>query len=74
MSEDSTIEIDICYNDYFIEVYTIDHRELKCLIQTLANDRNKSFKIGDKTFFKSDLNSVGIANQGYGFLFMDVNN
>lgn len=72
MSEDNTIEIDVCYNDYFIEVYTIEHRKYKYLLQALGNDTQKSFKIGDKTFLKKELNSVGIAGKGIGFIFMDI--
>lgn len=67
-----TIEVDICYNDYFIEVYTVEHQELKYLIQTLADEECKNFNIGDKSFMKRDLNSVSIANHGLGFIFMDV--
>lgn len=73
MSEDATVEIDVGYNDYWIEVYTIDRQELDGLIQTLSNDESKSFMINDKTFYKRDLNSVSIVNHGLGFIFMDVN-
>ena len=73
MSEDAKVEIDICYNDYWIEVYTIDRQKLESLIQILVTDGIKSFMIDDKTFFKRDLNSVSIANHGLGFMFMDVN-
>jgi len=73
MSEDAKVEIDICYNDYWIEVYTIDRQKLESLIQILVTDGIKSFMIDDKTVFKRDLNSVSIVNHGLGFMFMDVN-
>ncbi|MBM6615560.1 hypothetical protein JTF06_11760 [Desemzia sp. RIT804] len=44
------IEIDIAYNDYFIEVCTVDRREMKYIIPALLDDESNSFKIGDKTF------------------------
>lgn len=69
---DRTLEIDIAYNDYFMEVYTVDRREMKYIIPALQDDERKSFTIGDKTFFKKDLNSVSIAGHGLGFIFMDV--
>lgn len=47
-----TIEIAICYNDYFMEVYTVDRREMKSIIPKLLDDESKSFKIDDKTFIK----------------------
>lgn len=73
MSEDATVEIDVCYNDFWMEVYTIKYREYNDLLKALYDDNQKSFKIGDKLFFKKELNSVGIAGKGFGFLFMDVN-
>lgn len=69
---DHKVEVDVCYKDYFIEVHTIDHLELNPLIQTLANDKQKSFEINDKNFLKKELNSVSIANHGYGFIFTDT--
>lgn len=69
---DRTLEIDIAYNDYFMEVYTIDRRDMKYIIPALQDDEQKSFTIGDKTFLKKDLNSVSIADHGLGFIFMDV--
>ena len=33
------VEIDICYNDYFIEVFTIEYGDLESLIQSLKNDK-----------------------------------
>ena len=56
-----------------MQVYTIEYQDYEDLIQALENDSQKSFKIGDTTFFKKDLNSVAIAGQGFGFIFMDVN-
>lgn len=47
---DRTLEIDIAYNDYFIEVYTVDRRDMKYIIPALQDDEQKSFTIGDKTF------------------------
>ena len=73
MSENTTVEIDICYNDYFMEVYTIEYREYSKLLKALMEDTQKSFKINDKLFLKKELNSVGIAGKGLGFMFMDVN-
>lgn len=73
MNENETVEIDVCYNDYFIEVYTIERRYLNTLIQTLGDDSQKSFEIGSKHFLKKDLNSVSIVNHGLGFIFMGVN-
>lgn len=67
-----TIEIDVCYNDYFIEVYTVDPGEMKQIMPDLLDDQKKSFELGDKIFFKKDLNSVSIADHGLGFMFMDV--
>lgn len=67
-----TIEIDIGYNDYFIEVYTIKCQELDNLIHELATDNNKKFNIGEKTFFKKDLNSVSIVDHGLFFTYMDI--
>lgn len=67
------VEIDICYNDYFIEVFTIEYGDLESLIQSLKNDKQKSFVLSNKTFFKKDLNSVSIVDHGLGFIFVDVN-
>ena len=67
------VEIDICYNDYFIEVVTIEYGDLESLIQSLKNDKQKSFVLSNKTFFKKDLNSVSIVDHGLGFIFIDVN-
>lgn len=39
MSEDTTVEIDVCYND---------------LIKALKDDNQKNFKIGNKLFFKKN--------------------
>lgn len=50
MSGNTTIEIDICYNDYFMEVYTIEYLGYNDLIKALYDDNQKSFKIGDKLF------------------------
>ena len=47
---DRTLEIDIAYNDYFTEVYTVDRREMKYIIPALLDDERKSFTIGDKFF------------------------
>ena len=70
--DDHRVEIDIAYNDYFMEVYTIDCQELQDLIPLLKDDESDSFNIGDKIFFKKDLNAVSIVNHGLGFIYMDV--
>lgn len=70
--DDHRVEIDIAYNDYLMEVYTIDCRELQDLIPILKDDERDSFTIGDKVLFKKDLNSVSIVNHGLGFIYMDV--
>lgn len=67
-----TIEIDVAYNDYFIKVFTIDRKEMKELIPLLSDEEHKSFKLGEKTLFKKDLNSVSIVDHGLGFIYMDV--
>ncbi|GAB2499778.1 hypothetical protein GCM10008929_20430 [Alkalibacterium psychrotolerans] len=66
------IEIDVAYNDYFIEVFTVDPKEMKKLIPVLSDESHKSFQLGEKTLFKKDLNSVSIAGHGLGFIYMDV--
>ena len=70
--DDHRVEIDIAYNDYFMEVYTIDCRELQDLIPILKDDERDSFTIGDKVLFKKDLNAVSIVNHSLGFIYMDV--
>lgn len=67
-----SIEIDVAYNDYFIEVFTIDRKEMKELIPVLSDKQYKSFRLGEKTLFKKDLNSVSIVDHGLGFIYMDV--
>ncbi|MFW3497328.1 hypothetical protein [Aerococcus viridans] len=52
MTVQDVVEIDICYNDYFIEVFTIEYGDLESLIQSLKNDKQKSFVLSNKTFFK----------------------
>lgn len=63
----------MCYNDYFIDVHTVGRQEMKNIIPNLLDDERKSFDLGEKTFFKKDLNSVSIVNHGLGFTFMDIN-
>lgn len=47
-----TVEIDACYNDYFIEVHTVGRQEMKYIIPNLLDDERKSFDLGEKTFSK----------------------
>lgn len=56
----------------FMVVYTIEYRDYEDLIQALENNSQKIFKIGDTTFLKKDLNSLAVAGQGFGFIFMDL--
>jgi hypothetical protein len=70
--DEQIIEIDIAYNDNFIEVHTTEDAELKYILKELATDSDKSFKIGNKVFWKKDVNSVSIVDHGLGFIFEDV--
>lgn len=71
MSE-QIIEMDIVYNDNFIEVHKTKTTELKYILKELTTDIDKSFKIGDKFFWKKDINSISIVDHGLGFMFAEV--
>jgi hypothetical protein len=49
------IEIVVCYNDYFIEVYTVDTREMKKIMSDLLDDQKRNFKLGDKKIFSKEI-------------------
>ncbi|GAA0363294.1 hypothetical protein GCM10008932_14660 [Alkalibacterium iburiense] len=63
------VEIDVVYKDNYIEVFTVDYKDMHDLLMALIDDQQKNFIIGNKTLFKKDLNGVGIANHGLGFNF-----
>lgn len=63
------VEIDVVYKDNYIEVFTVDYKDMHDLLMALIDDQQKNFIIGNKTLFKRDLNGVGIANHGLGFNF-----
>jgi hypothetical protein len=67
-----TPKIYITYNDDFIEAHEIEYSELKYTLKELATDSDYSFRIGDKMFWKKDINSVSIVNQRLDFNFSDV--
>lgn len=48
MSEDTTVEIDVCYNNFWMEIHTIEYREYNDLLKALHDDNQKCFKINDK--------------------------
>ncbi|MGP6147161.1 acyl-[acyl-carrier-protein] thioesterase [Jeotgalibaca sp. A122] len=68
---DEKIEIDLGYEDTFIEVYTVDNDEFKQLIPTLIDDDITHFNISEKEFSKKEVNSLSIVNHGLGFMFFE---
>lgn len=62
--EGKMYELDVCYTDYYIEVYEIEISELSSFVKKLIDESIPTFEIEEKVFLKKEINSIGFGSWG----------